>query len=119
MQQDPMIIHSLYTPTPVASILFQNIQNTDNSPMNNGIFMARLSVFYDLIPNTQNEDKPIMFNGTNSMYLSVFCITNMALSVFCIYSFIVSLTNLYWKRSNGEKAVLSSTCNCNVYGVII
>ncbi len=109
MQQDPIVLHSLYTPTPVASIFFQNIQNTDNSPMNNGIFMARLSVFYDLIPNTQNIDKPSMLNGTNSMYLSVFC----------IYSFIVSLTNLYWKRSNGEKAVLSSCIICNISGVII
>lgn len=45
MQQDPIALHSLYTPTPVASIFFQNIQNTDNSPMNNGILMARLSVF--------------------------------------------------------------------------
>ncbi len=82
MQQDPISLHSLYNPTPVASIFFQNIQNTDNSPMNNGRLMGSLSVF-------------------------------------CENSFIVSLTILYWKRSNGEKAVLSNGVICNISGVII
>ena len=46
MQQDLFVIHDIYTPTPVASnLFFQNIQNTDNSPMFNGKNMVYLSVF--------------------------------------------------------------------------